>query len=489
MRSPRTGPSVVVAGELMLDVLFLAGPGDGDPPAGGLFVRAGGSAANVALALAATGHRVVVAGKTGPDPNGAWLRRFLAAAGVRLAAPPAPDVATGYVVIHRRGGADRVVYVERGANRRLDPSALAPEALLEGAAWLHLSGYGLAEPGPGWALRELAAAARRRGVPVSLDPGLAKAFPGLGPRELLRVFGLGLDGGPDLFLPSAGLARLLTGRSGEEDEAPWDELLRHFRAVVVKSGSEGAWAGPERVGLEPGEARLGVDVSGAGDTFDAACVAALLGGLPLNEAVRRANTAAARYVARALDAETAPGAGWVRVARQQPPVLISACLFGAASAYDGRARGRPAGAVSPRRRLLLPVCPEQLGGLTTPRTPAEIQGPGAGEAVLAGTAKVLDRNARDVTDAFLKGARRVLELARATGALRAVLKEESPSCGPSRVHDGAFAGRVAAGRGVTAEVLRRLGVEVVSETGWRLAPPEAGGAAPPHAGGAAPPGE
>lgn len=475
---------VVVAGELMLDLLLVAGGGaDGagaggaDPP-DGLYVRAGGSAANVGRALVGPGcPEVSVVGKTGGDPNGAWVRGELARLSIDLPTPPARDAITGYLVLHRRpGGRDRVAFVERGANARLTPDdgnllggpdSVGPD--LEGVVWLHLSGYCLLEPGPSQAVRRLAAAARRRGIPVSLDPGVEFHFRDRPRQELIRRFQLGLDHGPDLFFPSAGLARLLADEPGD--------LGRWFGQVVEKDGPRGAWVNRRRMGLDQPSRHPDADLSGAGDRFNAAFIRAQLAGCSLDDAARRANAAAANYVETGAGA-AAPGSDWVRVACQEPPVLVSACLVGVESAYDARARSDAGflgrlGAAGPAHRVLLPICPEQAGGLPTPRQPAEIRpggrpsapDPGAdpGRAVIAGTAAVTHGDGREVTDSFLRGARRAVDLARTVAAGLAVLKDGSPSCGSGEVYDGSFSGRKRPGRGVAAAALEELGVTVVGE--------------------------
>jgi uncharacterized protein YbbK (DUF523 family) len=108
------------------------------------------------------------------------------------------------------------------------------------------------------------------------------------------------------------------------------------------------------------------------------------------------------------------------------------------------------------------VCPEVDGGLGTPRPPAEILG-GDGGDVLAGRARVITADGRDVTAAYLSGARRALETARRVGAERAILKSRSPSCGSDSIYDGSFAGRTRAGEGVTAALLRANGIQVSTE--------------------------
>ena len=102
-----------------------------------------------------------------------------------------------------------------------------------------------------------------------------------------------------------------------------------------------------------------------------------------------------------------------------------------------------------------------MGGLPTPRLPAELQG-GDGAAVLNGCARVCDLSGADVSAAYVAGAHAVLALAQQHGATRAVLKQNSPSCGCGQVYDGGFHNRMVAGDGVTTALLRRHGIKVES---------------------------
>jgi uncharacterized protein YbbK (DUF523 family) len=113
------------------------------------------------------------------------------------------------------------------------------------------------------------------------------------------------------------------------------------------------------------------------------------------------------------------------------------------------------------------VCPELLGGFSTPREPAEIIG-GNGEDVLAGTAKVVDRSGTDVTDMYLKGAYITLAKAQEVSATLIVLKENSPSCGSTMIYNGEFKGKKIAGNGVTTAILTKNGIKVTSEENWSL---------------------
>ncbi|HHY21813.1 MAG TPA: DUF523 domain-containing protein [Bacilli bacterium] len=143
-------------------------------------------------------------------------------------------------------------------------------------------------------------------------------------------------------------------------------------------------------------------------------------------------------------------------------ILISACLAGNPCRYDGTdcKENRLSMLVEEGKAAF--VCPEVLGGLPTPREPAEIQG-GNGEDVLAGRAKVIDKTGKDVTDMFIKGAYKALEVANSMNATQIVLKENSPSCGSMNIYNGKFTGEKMAGIGVTAALLRKHGFTVLSE--------------------------
>ena len=147
------------------------------------------------------------------------------------------------------------------------------------------------------------------------------------------------------------------------------------------------------------------------------------------------------------------------------PVLVSACLLGRECRYDGRANeDQVLGAELERERLeAVPFCPEEEGGLGTPRPPAWIASANAG-AVIDGEARMVTDAGRDVTAEFLAGARGALDVCRERGIERAYLKERSPSCGVCSTH---VAGECVEGRGVTAELLARAGVEVRGVEGRR----------------------
>ncbi len=146
-------------------------------------------------------------------------------------------------------------------------------------------------------------------------------------------------------------------------------------------------------------------------------------------------------------------------------VLVSACLLGQECRHDARAntdrvleRELEAAGLE-----AVPFCPEEHGGLGTPRPPAWIERESAA-AVLDGRDRVVTDAGRDVTAEFVRGAAGALELCREHGILRAFLKARSPSCGSCHTH---VANQVVPGRGVTAELLERHGIAVTSVEGRR----------------------
>ena len=146
-------------------------------------------------------------------------------------------------------------------------------------------------------------------------------------------------------------------------------------------------------------------------------------------------------------------------------LLVSACLLGEAVRYDG-ADKRCDHEVLRRwvaEGRVVSVCPEVAGGLPVPRPPAEIANAAGGPGVLAGTARVIDNTGRDVTAPFVTGAKEVLACAKARGIRVAVLKEGSPSCGSSYTYDGTFTRTRVPAPGVTAALLRQVGIQVFSE--------------------------
>ena len=144
-------------------------------------------------------------------------------------------------------------------------------------------------------------------------------------------------------------------------------------------------------------------------------------------------------------------------------LLVSACLLGQPIRYDGDDNGDKVSHLSEwleRWRLegrLVAVCPETLGGLPTPRPPAESVG-GDGHQVLSGNARVMTYDGDDVTEAFIKGAEKTLAAALASGATGALLAARSPSCGRGEIYNGRFTRTVTEGDGVTVALLKQNGV-------------------------------
>lgn len=133
-------------------------------------------------------------------------------------------------------------------------------------------------------------------------------------------------------------------------------------------------------------------------------------------------------------------------------LLVSACLAGIPCRWDGQAKGMAEVMDLVRQGKAIPVCPEQLGGLTTPREPSEGR-----------VDHVVSSSGQDVTTQFERGARIVLDIARHYGCTTAILKARSPSCGSGLVYDGSFDGRLVPGDGVTAALLKANGISVRTE--------------------------
>jgi uncharacterized protein YbbK (DUF523 family) len=150
----------------------------------------------------------------------------------------------------------------------------------------------------------------------------------------------------------------------------------------------------------------------------------------------------------------------------QDLVLASACLLGIPCRYDGASCPDAELVALAARGRVVPICPEVVGGLETPRLPAEIEGAFAGldgNAVLRGQTRVLRSDGTDMTSHFLRGARATLRLAQGLGIRRVVLNADSPSCGAGAIHEGRFAGTLVPGDGVTAALLRGAGFQVLTE--------------------------
>ena len=134
-------------------------------------------------------------------------------------------------------------------------------------------------------------------------------------------------------------------------------------------------------------------------------------------------------------------------------ILVSGCLLGICCRYNGTGKLSEELLEQMGTYHFIPVCPEQLGGLTTPRLPAEKIGD-----------KVILKDGRDVTDEFMNGALETLKIAQMYNCKLAILKERSPSCGFGKIYDGTFSGNIIDGEGVTAKLLSENEITVIGES-------------------------
>lgn len=133
-------------------------------------------------------------------------------------------------------------------------------------------------------------------------------------------------------------------------------------------------------------------------------------------------------------------------------ILVSACLLGCPCRYDGKSKPSDAVLALVEHHTLIPVCPEQMGGLATPRVPAERKSDG-----------VFTESGVDVTEQYRRGAEEALRLAKLYGCTYAILKARSPSCGSRQIYDGSFSRALIPGDGVTAQLLKAHGIAVLCE--------------------------
>lgn len=286
--------ALLVVGDVITDVVARhRGPlAPGTDTAASIRTVPGGAGANVACWAAYRGTAEVrLLGRVGADAA-AWHERELAARGVRPLLVVDGRAPTGTVIclVDGDAAAERTFLTDSGASLRLEPADWS-DALLDGVARLHLSGY-LLFAGPSREFVAVASkAARARGVPVSLDPASAGFLARLGADRFLS-----LVDGVDVLLPSRDEACLLTGLPDVADAAA--RLSRHVPLVVAKQGAEGALLARSgevyaRVPAEPVTPR---DTTGAGDAFTGAFLAALLAGAGPEQAAREGCRAGARAV-------------------------------------------------------------------------------------------------------------------------------------------------------------------------------------------------
>ncbi len=146
--------------------------------------------------------------------------------------------------------------------------------------------------------------------------------------------------------------------------------------------------------------------------------------------------------------------------------LVSACLLGIRCNWNGTDEYRNEKIIKLlKNEVLIPICPEQLGGLKTPRIPQEIQS-GTGEDVLNGKSRVKNKAGEDVTLEFIRGAEEALKIARQYNIKEFIGKSRSPSCGCGLIYDGSFSGKLIRGDGVTSALFKRNGIKVIDEEDW-----------------------
>lgn len=136
--------------------------------------------------------------------------------------------------------------------------------------------------------------------------------------------------------------------------------------------------------------------------------------------------------------------------------IVSACLAGIECAYDGKSRLNKKVVELIKKGGAIPVCPEQLGGLPTPRIPSERKG-----------TRVINKNGQNITDNFIKGAQEALKITKMTGCDCAILKSRSPSCGYGIIYDGTFSKRLIKGNGVFTDMLLKKGIDVVTDENFK----------------------
>jgi sugar/nucleoside kinase (ribokinase family) len=301
----RRDGALLVVGDVVTDVVARhRGPlAPGTDTAAVVRTLPGGAGANVACWAAYAGCRGVrLLGRVGAEAAG-WHEEELTAAGVRPHLVVDPSAATGTVIclVDTEAAAERTFLTDSGASLRLEPADWS-DGLLDGVAWLHLSGY-LLFAGSSRALAETALrAARARGIPVSLDPASTGFLAGLGVGRFL-AFAAGLD----VLLPSRDEACLLAGLP--DGAAAAAELSRRVPLVVAKQGARGALVARSgevcaRVPAPPATAR---DTTGAGDAFTGAFLAALLAGAAPEDAAAEGCRAGARAVERVGGRPPVPG--------------------------------------------------------------------------------------------------------------------------------------------------------------------------------------
>ncbi len=284
-------PRVVVVGDLLYDLLAKV---DGDVRLGvdtftPIRAAGGGSGANAAAWLAASGVETHFVGRVGDDVFGRFLEEELRDAGVRTHLARDPSLATGKVFVLVDGAGERTMITDRSAVENLGPEDI-PISLFSGGH-LHLVGYTFSGGSRRETAFEALRLAREAGMTVSVDPSAVPMLEDIGPERFLAW-----TRGADLCFPNLEEGSLLA--AAEDPDQIAAKLLDHYPAVVLKLGAEGArYADAEgrrsRVPATPARAN---DTTGAGDALCAGFLAAWLAGAGPEEALRRGVGFAARAV-------------------------------------------------------------------------------------------------------------------------------------------------------------------------------------------------
>ena len=133
-------------------------------------------------------------------------------------------------------------------------------------------------------------------------------------------------------------------------------------------------------------------------------------------------------------------------------LLISACILGINCKYNGKNNYNPLVEKVKEKYILIPICPEEMGGLSTPRNPSEILND-----------KVISSKGDDVTNNFFDGANKALDIVKKENISKALLKEGSPSCGSNHIYDGTFTKTKINGMGITARLLKNNNIKIYTE--------------------------
>lgn len=281
---------VICLGDIMIDVIAcLAGPlAIGSDTPSRISYLEGGSAANTACWLAASGVPVVLIGRVGDDGPGRTAQAKLRDAGVQLAVSVDRHTPTGTCLVLSSESGERTMVPDAGANATLQPTDV-PADLFVAGSHLHVSGYALLSPSARPAALAAMALARERGMTTSVDAASSALIQAVGLQMLTWI------GQPTPLFANAEEAQALSGHLDAYDAAR--ALSFHCGQCVVKLGAEGAlWADRGVATTVPAAPAHVADTTGAGDAFAAGFLAARLGGIEPLLAIRLAHSYAARAI-------------------------------------------------------------------------------------------------------------------------------------------------------------------------------------------------